>query len=109
MANTTAAWSAISTAFVLVTGALLVVCLFKALRAAAQGSGLLSGVVGGPPEPERVAMIVGTVAPVIAYVAQCLSASAGAQHQLVEPQSLLLWSAGLSQLSYLIGKAYRQR
>ena len=89
--------------------ALIAVCAYKVLRSASQSQGLLSATPAGPPEAERVAAIVGTVVAVVAYVAKGADAIANGDSQLPAPPDWALWSVGGGHLSYLIGKAHRQR
>jgi hypothetical protein len=79
----------------------------KVLQSMGAGAGLLSSTRGGPPEPERVQAMVGTVAAAAAYATACLGTLKTGRPAMPEPETWMVVVAGGSQFAYLLGKAIR--
>lgn len=93
--------------FMGLSGALAVVTLYKALMATLNSRGLMSSEGGAAVEPERIAMVIASIAAAAAYAYQCLDALPLTVNMLPPPPDWSLWLCAGGQLSYLFGKALR--
>jgi hypothetical protein len=94
-------------AFLIAVAVLAAVAVYRAVLVLVRGEGLLAPVARGRVLPERLMLMIATIAAAGGYAAQCLNGSSLVAAALPAPADWIVWVAGGSQLAFLAGKALR--